>query len=104
MAELRWLTFEHFAQRRGERFEAAVTGGPAVTLELIAATEGSARGGLGPDGQQRTQFSVVFRGPPTPVLPQGSYPMTHDGLGELALFIVPIGPDTEGMRYEAVFA
>jgi hypothetical protein len=50
------------------------------------------------------QFSVVFRGLMAPVLPQGTYHFTHAELGELDLFLVPIGPDSEGMRYEAAFA
>jgi hypothetical protein len=38
------------------------------------------------------------------VLPQGSYPLGHQELDGLELFLVPIGPDSLGMRYEAAFA
>jgi hypothetical protein len=75
-----------------------------VPLRLIEATEGSEQGGVGPDGQARLQFSLVFRGPVSPVLPQHTYPVTHPDLGELDLFLVALGPDGEGMRYEAAFA
>ncbi|MFN7117495.1 MAG: DUF6916 family protein [Saprospiraceae bacterium] len=27
----------------------------------------------------------------------------HPNIGELYIFLVPLGPDAEGMRYEAVF-
>jgi hypothetical protein len=104
MAEIRWLTYDHFAQRRGQRFEVAVAEGPALDLELIEATQGGLPGGRGPDGQERMQFSVIFRGTAEPVLPQGTYQLTHAQLGELELFIVPIGADAEGVRYEAAFA
>ena len=36
-------------------------------------------------------------------LPQGTYPMEHETLGRLEVFLVPLGPDAQGMRYEAVF-
>ena len=49
-------------------------------------------------------FSVVFRGESTPVLEQQIYRIKHDKLGDMELFIVPIGPDEEGMCYEAVFS
>jgi hypothetical protein len=39
-----------------------------------------------------------------PVLPQGIQRLSHAELGELDLFLVPIGPDAQGMRYEAAFA
>jgi hypothetical protein len=50
------------------------------------------------------QFSVVFRGAMPPLLPQGSYQLSQPDVGEFELFLVPIGPDSEGMRYEAAFA
>jgi hypothetical protein len=49
-------------------------------------------------------FSLVFRGPMEPVLQQQIYRLECEGLVEsLDLFLVPIGPDANGMRYEAVF-
>jgi hypothetical protein len=78
--------------------------GPALEMVLLEATASSEPGGPGPDGQQRRQFSLVFRGPAAPVLPQRTYVLAHAELGELQLFLVPIGADAEGMRYEAAFA
>jgi hypothetical protein len=101
---LEWLTYDHFAQRAGERFDVALTHRPLASLELVEATEGELPGGQGPDGQERKQFSVVFRGELAPVLPQGTYHFSHAAVGAFDLFIVPIGPDSEGMRYEAAFA
>lgn len=51
----------------------------------------------------REPFSVIFRGPRTPVLPQRSYPFTGGPANGLEIFIVPVGPDEVGMRYEAIF-
>ena len=102
MSKIEWLTHAEFAGRIGEHF--SLVGGDGVTLELVEATETSEPGGRGPEGQERRQFSLVFRGPATPVLPQGSYRLGHQELDGLELFLVPIGPDSLGMRYEAAFA
>lgn len=53
---------------------------------------------------QQEQFSLVFAGPASPWLQQGTYTLIHPQLFELALFLVPIGPGKDGMRYEAVFS
>ena len=104
MARIEWLTYEHFAGRVGERFDVTAGDGEGLALELVDATQGSEPGGRGPDGQERLQFAVVFRGPADRVLPQGIRTLAHPELAELDLFLVPIGPDAEGMRYEAAFA
>jgi len=104
VAEQGWLTYADFADRVGERFDLPIGEDSSTSLELVEALEGSAAGGSGPAGQQRLQFSLVFRGPAEPALAQGTWEMRHADLGELALFLVPIGPDGDGMRYEAAFA
>jgi hypothetical protein len=50
-------------------------------------------------------FVLLFHGRPDAVLHQGTYTLAHDALGQVAIFVVPIGPDSETgkMRYEAVF-
>lgn len=98
-----WLTCENFSGRVGERFDAAEDD-DGVALELVEAVQGDEPGGRGPEGQERLQFSLVFRGPAAPGLAQGIHRLTHAELGELDLFLVPLGPDAEGMRYEAAFA
>lgn len=55
------------------------------------------------DGPRQQPFSALFRGPRNGVLPQRIYQVEHDRLGTLEIFLVPIGPDAQGMRYEAVF-
>ncbi len=104
MAGLDWLTYDDFSGLLGDRFDATAAGGEAVGLELVEANQSSQPGGRGPDGKKRLQFSLVFRGPQAAYLPQGTYAVSHAGLGDLELFLVPIGPDAEGMRYEAAFA
>ena len=52
----------------------------------------------------REPFALLFRGPKTPILEQRMYLFDFQHLGPVEIFIVPIGPDELGMRYEAVFA
>lgn len=90
-----------FADRVGDRFEVAE---PAVTLELTEVLASSEPGGAGPDGQERLQFSLTFRGPGEPSLRQATYALAHATLGDLVLFLVPLGADISGTIYEAAFA
>lgn len=52
---------------------------------------------------ERPPFSLIFRGPESPCLEQGSFHMKHADLGPLFLFLVPVQSDGEGTDYEAVF-
>jgi hypothetical protein len=92
------FTLETFAGRLGETFRVG-EGVDALDLELVEVTVGIAR----PHAGGRVPFSLVFRGPLEPVLPQRMYRFEHAELGTFELFIVPLGPDEDGMRYEAVF-
>lgn len=104
MARTEWLTVEDFAARVGERFDVTAGDGEQVALELAEVTASTESGGRGPEGQERMQFSLLFRGPDAPVLLQGTYPIGHAELVDLVLFLVPLGPDADGPRYEASFA
>ena len=103
MAEGDWLTYEQFRDLVGDRFGVTV-GDHTLELELAEAVESAEPGGPGPDGQDRRQFSLVFRGPARSAFPQGTYRLGHTDLGELDLFLVPLGPDGDLMQYEAAFA
>ena len=56
-------------------------------------------------GPRAQPFSLYFDGPARPILPQRIYKLTHDPMGELDIFLVPVGPHPKrgGMIYEAVF-
>lgn len=53
--------------------------------------------------ERNEAFSIFFHGPPDPFMPQGIRKLKHRELGELSLFLVPIGQDKDGFEYEAVF-
>ena len=56
------------------------------------------------DEEGRVPFSIVLRGPMEPFLEQRIYKVSHEKIGEMEIFLVPLGPDKTGMKYEAVFA
>ncbi|KJS19549.1 MAG: hypothetical protein VR78_03195 [Hoeflea sp. BRH_c9] len=49
-------------------------------------------------------FSLLWQSDTRLVLPQGSYVLNNDSLGDIELFIVPVGRAGDGVHYEAVFA
>ena len=69
-----------------------------IDLELIEAVPwgNATQGGRAP-------FSILFRGPVDRAVEQGSYALRHETMGELLLFLVPVGADENGVRYEAIF-
>ena len=48
-------------------------------------------------------FSLFFHGSPDRFVPQGIHNLKHSHLGELELFLVPVGQDKDGFQYEAAF-
>jgi hypothetical protein len=104
VVSLEWLTYGDFAGRLGDSFDVTAGDAAGPSVELVEATESTEPGGKGPDGQTRMQFSLVFRGPTTPLLPQATYRLSHAELGELDLFLVPLGAESDGIRYAAAFA
>ena len=90
------LSASVFAAQLDTEFRVAFEGVPPVALELFEVTEGD-------PASAQEHFSLVFRGAHDRVLSQGMCRMEHAELGAVVLFIVPIGPDSRGMRYQAVF-
>jgi hypothetical protein len=89
-----------FAGRIGQSFRLLLDASTTVETRLVEAlASGAERAAPG----RRQPFSIVLLGPAEPVLPQRTYTVEHDQLASFELFIVPIGPDGPGMRYEAVF-
>jgi hypothetical protein len=92
------LTREDFLPRVGETFRVAESG---IDLVLTEAAGFSTPGAVA--GPRKAPFSLLFRGPKQPILPQRIWALENETLGRLEIFLVPIGPDAGGMRYEAVF-
>jgi len=77
-------------------FELAFASGERFSLFLRAVEEAI-------NTARIESFSLFFIGPLTPILPQSTYRLVHEKLGQQDIFLVPIGPDGGGMQYEAVF-
>lgn len=95
--ELDRIRAEDFAALVGTRLElrAATT---AMELELAALQRL-------PEHRLRAlpPFSITLRGGREVVLGQGMVVLVHPALGPMEVFLVPIGPDALGMRYEITF-
>jgi hypothetical protein len=100
MTDLSALTVDDFAATVDTPYALGAGGPETIELVLRSATPGVATA----TGAPREPFSLLFVGPADPVLPQATYVLTHATLGELAIFLVPVGRDAESVRYEAVFA
>jgi len=58
------------------------------------------RRGQAPEGGREPFSVIVESGPNDGYWPQGVHAFVHPDHGELALFMVPLGPGETGMRYE----
>ena len=84
---------------------AIATDDKPIELVLTEATTGKAikKGPGVPDSIRDDPFALLFRGPADTPLPQRLYSIRHEELGDLVLFLVPVGIDEEGRYYEAIF-
>lgn len=97
------MTVEHFKSAVGSKFAVDV-GDSKLELELVDAQENPPDSAAGDQPEGRTPFSLAFRGPAEPPLPQQIHSLEHGDLGALEIFLVPTGVDAAGARYEAIFA
>lgn len=98
------LTVDSFKPAVGSKFALNAGDDTKVELELVDAQANPPHEGAEQGPSERTPFTLTFRGPAEPILPQQIYPLEHGELGELEIFIVPLGVDASGARYEAIFA
>ncbi|HEX4607323.1 MAG TPA: hypothetical protein VH092_03880 [Urbifossiella sp.] len=97
------LTVADFDPLRGSRFRAEVPGAEGLDLELLEVKPlpgPTPRPGHPP---RRGPFSLQFLARTPLRLPQGTYPLAHDALGRLDVFLVPVGRDADGLVLEAIF-
>ncbi len=91
------LTIETFRGREGDTFVLHATPEHRFDFALEQVRP------LGHGSGEREPFALDFRGPREPVLAQRIYRLTHAEMDDLDIFIVPLGVDAEGARYEAIF-
>ena len=93
------LTEKEFAKHVGTTFQLKLDE-TEIPLKLT-----EVRGYLPHENEQRglERFSIFFDGPGSMRLPQGTFSLRHEAMGEIEIFLVPIRGDDKGYRYEAVF-
>ena len=92
------LTKEHWSIHIGETFALEPENLAPLELTLVEVTSFGRQRGL-----NREAYSLLFRGPMQPIQQQKIFTLSNSNMGKLDIFLVPLGPDAEGMRYEAVF-
>jgi len=96
---LQELQASSFEEHLGTKFRISLGEGGVLELELVQVALYERH-----PGPRQQPFSLLFRAPAgRGNLPQAIYRLEHDLMGPLEIFLVPIGPDAQGMRYEAVF-
>lgn len=93
-------TAESFAEHLNTKFRVRAEAPRPVELELVEVKSYNA---LPTDQRDMERFSLYFYGPSDIFVPQATYTFDHERMGEVELFIVPIGRDERGVRYEVVF-
>jgi len=100
---LEQLTMDSFSTWVGVRFRVLATPANTIDMELTDVTSSPSIPSHGATRGEYESFSVVFSGPAEPVLPQRIYAFENEGIGRFDLFIVPVGRDSGGVRYQAAF-
>ena len=100
MTDIAKITIEDFEPCLKQAFQVKGEPDDAFELELIEVKQ---LGNGKVDKGFHQPFSLLFRGPVAPILAQGLVELRNESLGEIALFLVPAGPDDRGMLYDATF-
>ena len=93
---LEQLAKNDFAAHVHSKFQVHLQDRPPLELELYLVEDGHST-------PAQEQFSLLFYGPDTFGLGQGTFEVEHGAIGRFQLFLVPIQPDQKGPRYQAVF-
>jgi hypothetical protein len=93
------LTEEEFSKHVNTEFRVKLETPEPINLSLVQ-VKGYAKKDEEHGGMER--FSLFFTGPAI-LLPQGTYSLAHDAMGDFEIFIVPIARTAEQCRYESVF-
>ncbi len=89
-----------FVSHLHDKFAIQLEGIEPIELELVEVTE------LGQAliADDRRPFSLIFLGPVSQqYLLQATYCLAHPQMGDLDIFIVPLGPQAGRMQYQAIF-
>jgi len=95
-----FMSLDKFEKLKNKTFSIAFEQDKLTQCELIEVKDNNSQT---VEKGQSTPFSLVFETKGDLVYDQNTYMVSAEGLAETAIFLVPIGSDDKGMRYEAVF-
>jgi hypothetical protein len=96
LVSLEKLNARSFAEQLNTTFNLQIDSAGPIALKLIEVKED--------DPSPKIElFSLHFRGPSSPHLPQGIYRMEHAEVGTLEIFITAVAAEPDGILYESVF-
>ena len=90
------LNAKIFSEHLRTKFKLHGDFNPPIVMELEDVKEGN-------NTPKIELFSIFFRGPAAPHLPQSIYVLEHDMLGTFEIFLTAVGTDQTGILYESVF-
>jgi hypothetical protein len=93
-------TEAEFSKQVNTKFQVLVDAPQPIELTLVSV---KARKIEAHEEAGMERFSAMFMGPSEIFLPQQTYRVSHPEMGEFDVFLVALGPDPEGFRYEAVY-
>jgi len=94
------LTEAAFAAHLNQKFHIHYGESESLETELIEVSNMKSDS----TAEDREPFSIILRSSmKDSYLLQNTYKVEHDEMGTLELFLVPLGADEHGFRYEAVF-
>lgn len=93
------FTVDTFLPLVGRAFRVIVDERQYMPAELIDV----ASWGDTSDGK-RQPFTLTFRADAAHHIPQATYTVDTEGMEPFPLFLVPVKPEADGTRYEAVFS
>jgi hypothetical protein len=100
---LEQLNFESFAGLAKTRFRVWIDAQDSIDLELCEVTPRRVSSTGGVRSLTYEHFALEFLGPADRLLPQRMYWFESAAIGRFELFIVPVGRDQTGTRYQATF-
>lgn len=93
------ITLDKIKDFQNRLFVIQFTDAHQLEAELIEITELAT-----PENAIKASFSLIFRTQQKDeYFVQGTYFIENPELGSIPIFLVPIGPDKSGMRYQAIF-
>ena len=91
------LNYEQFANIEGDDVTILV-GDQQLPANIFEVTKLDKHG-----DSERDPFSILFYIQHQEPLLQQTYQVSHPSLGAIDIFLVPLGPKSDGISYEAVF-